>query len=73
MKEIPDCKLCKLKCHGCSGYHTCLMRQEINGHRITDCKLMASKYYLWDKYLDTHNMNLCRYQDECQSAVNAWL
>lgn len=34
---------------------------------------MASKYYLWDKYLDTHNMNLCRYQDECQSAVKAWL
>jgi len=73
MRDIPNCSVCKLKCCGCPGYHTCLMRQEINGRKITDCKLMASKYYLFDMYLDTYNMNLCKYQDECQSVVEAWL
>lgn len=73
MKITPNCKVCKLKCHGCDGYNTCPMRQEINGYKIEDCKLMASKYYLFDKYLNSFIMNLCRYQDECKSVVDAWL
>ena len=72
MKEIPNCRICQLKCCGCSGYHTCLMRKGENGHSIEDCSLMASKYYLFEKYLDSQIMKLCKYQDDCKSSAEAW-
>lgn len=73
MKETPNCKICKLKCHECSGYNTCLMRKGENGHNIEECSLIASKYYLFDKYLKNFNMQLCNYEEVCKSLTEAWL
>lgn len=73
MKQIPNCKICKLKCHGCNSYNTCLMRQGLEGDSIEDCKFMASRYYLYDNYLNNYMMRLCRFQDECKNVVDAWL
>ena len=72
MKSIPNCKICKLKCCGCENYNNCLMRKEIGEYKIEDCIIMASKYYLYEEYLDSPNMRLCKFQDECKSLVEAW-
>lgn len=72
MRDIPSCKACKLKCHGCEGYSTCLMRQEVGGARIEDCGLVVSKYHMYEKYLNNHTIQVCRYHDECKSLAKAW-
>ncbi len=73
MREIPNCKICKLKCYGCSSYASCGIRQGLYNHKIEECTSMASKYYLFNDYLDSFNMQLCRFQEECKSVVEAWL
>lgn len=73
MRDTPNCKICKLKCHGCTGYQTCGMRQDLNGFKIEDCTLMASRYYMFKKYLENPSMQLCRFEDECKSVLEAWI
>lgn len=73
MRNIPNCKICKLKCCGCSSYATCGIRQNQNGYKIEDCTIMASEHYLFAEYLDSFNMQLCKYQNACRSAVEAWM
>jgi len=72
MKDIPNCKVCKLKCCGCTNYSTCVIRKEENGYKVEDCTLIASEHYLFNEYLDNPNMLLCRYQDVCKSLFEAW-
>lgn len=73
MKDIPNCKICQLKCYGCAGYNTCLMRKGVNGYKIEECSLIASKYYLFDNYLENFSMQLCNYGEVCKSLAEAWL
>jgi hypothetical protein len=75
MRDTPNCKICKLKCHGCSSYDRCAMHNEENGYKIEDCDLMASRYYLLDEYLHGAKswiMNLCKFEDDCRSLFKAW-
>jgi len=73
MKDTPNCKICELKCYGCSFYYGCGMRQGLNKYKVEDCTYMASEYYLFDKYVNKFNMELCKYQKYCQTAAKAWL
>ena len=73
MRDKPNCKICTLKCYGCSNYNTCGMRQNLNGSSVEDCTSIASEYYLFNQYLNNPIMQLCNYQDVCKTVVEAWL
>lgn len=73
LKDVPNCKICRLKCHGCAGYGKCTMWKELNNKTVADCTLMASEYYLFEEYLNNPTMQLCKFQHECKSLAKAWL